>query len=251
MCIGICAHYCLHALITVLTYCTLNETMFLFARLYLQSVETIGGIRKKLEKKIIRRSVAHCYVYVKKDVVSLSVCGKWQLNYCPSITIIIMYHISDVNGKDKTMDIAVVIDSKALFNPSTPPGDLMGSCCNPPGWSITLSLGYPLLSHSTLSVYKIGITAGLTSICDVALLFSSAGIIFKSRQSHHADCLIGTVTQPTDSRLCETTVRVTYTMQRLQGCLFRTSKSHVLANNFFITQMGSNYTKCRNSLVPA
>ena len=38
-------------------------------------------------------------------------------------------------------------------------------------------------------------------------------------------------------------------MQRLQGCLCRTSQSHLLAKEFVITQMGSNYTKCRNPLV--
>ena len=32
-------------------------------------------------------------------------------------------------------------------------------------------------------------------------------------------------------------------------CLYMTSQSHLLAKNFFITQMGSNYTKCRNLLV--
>ena len=39
-------------------------------------------------------------------------------------------------------------------------------------------------------------------------------------------------------------------MQRLQGCLCRTSKSHFLAKKFVITKMRSNYTKCINRLVP-
>ena len=47
-----------------------------------------------------------------------------------------------------------------------------------------------------------GITAGLTSIREVAALFSPTRILFKSRQS--PDCLLGVVAQPTDSRLSET-----------------------------------------------
>ena len=34
-------------------------------------------------------------------------------------------------------------------------------------------------------------------------------------------------------------------MQRLQGCLCRTSQSHFLAKKFIIAEMGSNYTTCR------
>ena len=39
-------------------------------------------------------------------------------------------------------------------------------------------------------------------------------------------------------------------MQSLQGCLCRTSQSHLLAKKFVITEMGSNYTKWGNPLVP-
>ena len=54
---------------------------------------------------------------------------------------------------------------------------------------------------------KIAITAGLTSIREVAALFSVRQIIFVSRQT--PDCLLGVVTQPSDSRLSETNPELT------------------------------------------
>ena len=62
-----------------------------------------------------------------------------------------------------------------------------------------------LYSHTNkfAVVYKIGITAGLTSTREVAALFSHTRIqIFKIRQSLY--CLLGVVTEPTDSRLSDT-----------------------------------------------
>ena len=77
-------------------------------------------------------------------------------------------------------------------------------------------------------VYKIVITAGLTSICDVAALWQPMDNI--QNLANSPDCLLGVVTQPTDSRLSKTSSgHVYHSVHRI--CVLH---SHAL-NNVLVT----------------
>ena len=60
-------------------------------------------------------------------------------------------------------------------------------------------------SGNSLSLIVIGITTGLTCIREVAASFSHTRMIIQ-KPAKSPDCLLGVVTQPTDSRLSETMV---------------------------------------------